>query len=681
MKLTSHSHSKPEPEPYSNLGSAPAHALRALAIDAIELAGSGHPGMPLGMADVMEVLWTEFLQHNPKNPHWLNRDRFVLSNGHGSMLLYAALHLSGYDVSLEDLKKFRQLGSKTPGHPEYGLTPGVETTTGPLGQGLANAVGMALAERHLRAHYPDLIDHWTYCFVGDGCLMEGISHEAASFAGSQDLNRLIVFWDDNRISIDGSVEGWWQDKTPERFSAYGWQVFDSVDGHDRDTLRQIIQKAKSSTKPVLICCRTQIGWGSPLANTAAVHGMPLGSEASALTKKHLQWPHEPFCIPSAIYDHWQQRARQGALSEEAWQVHWQAHQTVHSEDQLFTQTVERIYQRLLQCPPPDSPQLPSRKTSQLCLKQWASELKHLIGGSADLSESNGTWTTAHRVLNAQEPGGNYTHYGVREFGMGAIMNGMALHGGIIPYGGTFLVFSDYARPAIRLAALMQIQVIFVFTHDSVCLGEDGPTHQPVEQLSSLRAIPGLHVWRPADYAETAEAWRSALLHKGPSCLILSRQPLKWSSPTEARSEIRKGGYLVFERNQSQSKILITVIATGSELGLAQTVTENLSARGHWIRLISMPCVELFSRQDKNEIKALFEAPSASTPTQVFKVVIEAASSAPWYQWVGDLGLVIGVNEFGASGSGESVYQSLGFDPDLITAKILKAIDTTKGQSA
>lgn len=525
-----------------------ADAIRFLSIDAVQKANSGHPGMPMGMADIAEVLWHDFLRHHPDNPHWANRDRFILSNGHGCMLQYSLLHLTGYNLTIEDIKQFRQLHSKTPGHPEWGYTPGIETTTGPLGQGLANAVGMAVAEKHLAAEFnrPDypIVDHFTYCFVGDGCLMEGISHEVCSLAGTLGLGKLIVFYDDNGISIDGAVSGWFRDDTPKRFEAYGFHVIPHVDGHDSEAIRRAILAAQAVTdKPSLICCKTTIGFGSPnLAGTAQTHGAALGDAEVAVVRTHLIWPHEPFHIPESIYASWDAR-KKGAQLEQTWQDLFNSYQQ-HYPD-LATEFLRRMEGRL-----PDDWQtkteefvhqtnekkqsVATRKASQFCLDYYAPLLPELMGGSSDLTESNCTNWQDMQIFNNDVPAGRYIHYGVREFGMSAMMNGMALHGGILPFGGTFLTFSDYARNALRLAALMKQRVIFVYTHDSIGLGEDGPTHQPVEQLPSLRIMPNMSLWRPCDTVETAVAWQSAIERQGPTCLLFSRQALAFQERETAK---------------------------------------------------------------------------------------------------------------------------------------------------
>jgi len=531
-----------------------ANAIRFLSMDAVQKANAGHPGMPMGMADIAEVLWHDFLQHAPSHPGWINRDRFVLSNGHGCMLQYALLHLSGYDLSIHDLQQFRQLHSKTPGHPEYGDTPGVETTTGPLGQGLANAVGMAIGERHLAATFnqPDfpIIDHYTYCFVGDGCLMEGISHEVCSLAGTLGLGKLIVFYDDNRISIDGEVQGWFTDNTPLRFEAYGWHVMPAVDGHAPDAIAEAIRVAQSvRDQPTLICCRTQIGYGAPqLAGTAATHGAPLGEKEIAAARQQLQWPHAPFFIPEAIYASWDAR-QEGKTREATWTSLFNRYQAKYPA--LASELLRRMASQLpdnwketshalLETMHMQQQSVATRKASQQCLDYFAPLLPEIMGGSADLTESNCTNWKGMTVFSKETPAGRYIHYGVREFGMSAIMNGIALYKGVIPFGGTFLTFSDYARNAIRLAAMMRQRVIFVYSHDSIGLGEDGPTHQPIEQLAGLRMMPQLSTWRPCDTVETAAAWQAALSHPGPTCLMLSRQALPFQQRT---AWLRASGWL------------------------------------------------------------------------------------------------------------------------------------------
>lgn len=652
-----------------------ANALRLLSIDAVQKANSGHPGMPMGMADIAEVLWNDFLHHNPANPSWFNRDRFVLSNGHGCMLLYALLHLSGYDLSLDDLRHFRQLHSKTPGHPEYGETPGVETTTGPLGQGLANAIGMAIAEKHLAATFNregfPLIDHRTYAFVGDGCMMEGISHEASSLAGLLGLNKLIVFYDDNGISIDGEVKGWFRDDTPMRFRSYGWNVIPEVDGHDSEALRLAIEQAqKTSDRPTLICCKTVIGWGSPkLAGTAATHGAPLGETEVANVRKQLNWPQGHFEVPAEISAAWDARAR-GERLEKEWQALFLAYQKAYPalaadlkrrlKADLPSNWAEKC-EELLQSLNEKRETLATRKASKLCLDHYAELLPELLGGSADLTESNCAHWNGVTILSAERPEGRFIHYGVREFGMSAIMNGMAVHGGLIPYGGTFLTFSDYARNAVRLAALMKVKTLFLYTHDSIGLGEDGPTHQPIEQLPSLRLIPGLSIWRPCDTAETAVAWRAALENKGPTCLLFSRQNLTYQDrDSRALSQMIRGGYILYDYSEGQPEAIL--IATGSEVGLAFAAAQELKKENRRIRVVSMPSTDTFLRQDlAYQREVLPEHIEA-------RIAIEAAASAYWYRFVGREGKVLGIDRFGASAPAQDVYHDCGLTvPAIVEA--------------
>ncbi len=639
-----------------------ANAIRFLSIDAVQKANSGHPGMPMGMADIAEVLWNDFLQHNPANPHWMNRDRFILSNGHGCMLQYALLHLTGYDLTIDDLKQFRQLHSKTPGHPEYGHTPGVETTTGPLGQGLANAVGMAIAEKHMAAQFNRLdlsiIDHYTYCFVGDGDLMEGISHEVCSLAGTLGLGKLIVFYDDNGISIDGAVKGWFSDHTPLRFQAYGWHVIADVNGHDSDAIKKAVLAAQTETeKPTMICCKTTIGWGSPhLAGTAAAHGAALGEKEVAAVRSQLNWPHAPFVIPAEIYASWNAREK-GVKREQDWQQLFNRYQDLYPE--LSTQLLRRLQnelpaawsaetERLLQDFQAKKQSAATRKASQYCLDHYANFLPEMLGGSADLTESNCTNWQGMSIFTADNPAGRYLHYGVREFGMSAIMNGMALYGGLIPFGGTFLTFSDYARNAIRLAAIMRQRVIYVYTHDSIGLGEDGPTHQPIEHLPSLRLMPNLSLWRPCDTVETAVAWRMAIEKQGPSCLILSRQALPFQERNaEQVSSIARGGYILIDTHEEPDAILI---ATGSELALAVEAAEQLRSANISVRVVSMPCLDVFLEQD--------DAYRASVLPETIgaRIVVEAAASACWYRITGGQGRVIGIDRYGASAPTKEVYR-------------------------
>lgn len=644
-----------------------ANAIRFLAMDAVQQANSGHPGMPMGMADIAEVLWREFLQVNPNNPHWFNRDRFVLSNGHGAMLLYAALHLAGFDLSIDDLKNFRQLHSKTPGHPELLDTPGVETTTGPLGQGLANAVGMALAEKHLAATFNrdsfNVVDHHTYAFIGDGCLMEGVSHEACSLAGHLGLGKLIVFWDDNGISIDGDVSGWFTTDTPARFEAYKWHVIRDVDGHDAASIRKAIEKAQAETaKPTLICCKTTIGFGAPnMSGTSSVHGSPLGADEIAAARQQLAWVYEPFKIPDDIYQDWDLRAK-GQDKELLWNHLFTKYESAHP--QLAQEFLRRMQGWLPESWPVQAQQFlmetlnfekaeATRKSSQQAINAYAAVLPELLGGSADLTGSNNTNWKGCEVLDTNTPAGNYLHYGVREFGMAAIMNGLSLHGGIIPFGGTFLVFSDYARNAIRMSALMQQRVIYVLTHDSIGLGEDGPTHQPIEHAASLRLIPNLHVWRPADLTETAVAWKAALDRKdGPSALLLSRQNLPQQQHTADQFDaIARGGYVVLDHTAPLDGIFI---ATGSELQLAIQAAIELQETGVHIRVVSMPCSRLFLAQDADYREHVL-------PTDVMmRVAIEAGVTEGWRQFVGDEGAVIGIDHFGLSAPAEKIFEECGF---------------------
>ncbi len=645
-----------------------ANAIRALAMDAVQKANSGHPGAPMGMADIAEVLWRDYLRHNPANPAWPDRDRFVLSNGHGSMLLYALLHLTGYDLPIEELKRFRQLHSKTPGHPEYGMTPGVETTTGPLGQGLTNAVGMAIAERMLAAQFNrpghEIVDHFTYVFLGDGCLMEGISHEACSLAGTLGLGKLICFYDDNGISIDGEVEGWFTDDTPKRFEAYGWQVIPNVNGHDPEEIRAAIETARGDlSRPTLICCRTVIGYGSPnKAGTHDSHGAPLGEDEVQLTREELGWEYPPFEIPEDVYAAWDARGKGKAL-EADWQARFDAYRKEHPE--LAAEFERRVIRGEL---PGDweealdawiarlneeKPKLATRAASGKTIAQIVDRIPELVGGSADLTPSNNTRWPGAVAFSKAHPEGRYLHYGVREFGMSAIMNGMALHGGVIPYGGTFLIFSDYARNAIRMSALMHQRVIYVFTHDSIGLGEDGPTHQPIEQTSSLRLIPGLHVWRPADAVETAVAWGEALRRKdGPSVLALTRQGVPHLERTpEQVAAIRRGGYVLADADGEPELILI---ATGSEVALALAAREELARAGRRVRVVSMPCCEVFDAQDAAWREAVLPASVRR------RVAVEAGATPWWHRYVGLDGRVIGLDRFGESAPGPELFRHFGF---------------------
>ncbi|MES2770433.1 MAG: transketolase, partial [Pseudomonadota bacterium] len=647
------------------------NALRALAMDAVQQANSGHPGMPMGMAEIAEVLWRRHLRHNPANPHWPDRDRFVLSNGHGSMLLYALLHLTGYELSLEDLKNFRQFHSKTPGHPEVTHTPGVETTTGPLGQGLSNAVGLALAEQMLAAEFnrpgQHIVDHATYVFLGDGCLMEGISHEACSLAGTLGLGKLIAFYDDNGISIDGHVTGWFTDDTPKRFESYGWQVIPQVNGHDSAAIEQALLAARAeTTRPTLICCQTSIGKGSPnKAGSHDVHGAPLGQAEIAATRAHLAWPHAPFVIPDAVYAAWDGKTK-GAQAEAEWQQRFADYQAAFPE--LASEFLRRMAGTLPSTWPSQAAQaiaqtisaqanIATRKASQNAIATLAPSLPELSGGSADLASSNLTlWPEAKGVRN--NTGGNYIYYGVREFAMTAIANGLALHGGLIPYTATFLVFSDYARNAIRMAALMKLRHIMVYTHDSIGLGEDGPTHQPVEHIASLRLIPNLDLWRPADATETMIAWIASLeRHDGPSVLALSRQNLPSVSSAIAPETIRRGAYVLCENQKAGAQPQLVLLATGSEVKLALAAQQALQAQGVSSRVVSMPSTSVFDRQDAAYRRSVLLP-------KVPRLAIEAGVSAFWHRYVGALdgghGAVIGIDRFGESAPADELFRFFGF---------------------
>jgi transketolase len=653
------------------------NAIRALAMDAVQKANSGHPGMPMGMAEIAEVLWRRFLKHNPANPAWPDRDRFVLSNGHGSMLQYALLHLSGYELPIEEIRNFRQLHSRTPGHPEVGYTPGVETTTGPLGQGLANAVGFALAEKLLAAEFNrpglSIVDHHTYVFVGDGCLMEGISHEACSLAGVLGLGKLIAFYDDNGISIDGKVEGWFRDDTPKRFAAYGWQVIADVDGHDARAIDSAIERARANTtQPTLICCKTVIGRGSPnKAGTDAVHGAALGDKEVAATREALGWKHAPFEIPRAIYEAWDARAA-GTKSEAAWNAAFAAYE--RAEPALAAEFRRRIagelpagwpraVEQMVARAQEKAETVASRKASQLALEALGPHLPGLIGGSADLTGSNLTVWSGSKPVTA-EKAGNYIYFGVREFAMAAIGNGLALHGGFIPYSGTFLTFSDYSRNALRMAALMRARNIFVFTHDSIGLGEDGPTHQSVEHVASLRLIPHMDVWRPCDTVETAVAWAMAIERKdGPSCLALSRQNLPFvARDADTVAAIRRGGYVLSAAPGARA----TIIATGSEVGIALAAQKALAAAGMPVRVVSMPCTSLFDRQDAAWRDAVL-------PAGLPRVAIEAGVTDLWRKYVGLDGEVVGIDRFGESAPAADVYKFLGVDSEHLVEAVRRAV--------
>ncbi|WP_047248102.1 transketolase [Chromobacterium subtsugae] len=654
-----------------------ANAIRFLSMDAVEKAKSGHPGAPMGMADIAEVLWRDHLKHNPANPTWADRDRFVLSNGHGSMLIYSLLHLTGYDLSIDDLKNFRQLHSKTPGHPEYGYAPGVETTTGPLGQGITNAVGFALAEKMLAAQFNrdghQIVDHHTYAFLGDGCLMEGISHEACSLAGTWGLNKLIAFWDDNGISIDGHVEGWFSDDTPARFEAYGWQVIRNVNGHDPVEVATAIATAKKSAgKPTLICCKTTIGFGAPTKQGSHdCHGAPLGAAEIAAAREGLKWPHAPFEIPAEIYAEWNARD-QGAAAEAQWNQRFDAYRAAHP--QLAAEFERRMAGELpagwhetlnaALAKISDAAQtVATRKASQIALEALSPSLPEFVGGSADLTGSNLTNWSGSKWIDG-EGNGNYISYGVREFGMAAIINGMTLHGGLRPYGGTFLMFSEYARNALRMASLMKINPIFVFTHDSIGLGEDGPTHQPVEQVATLRYIPNHHTWRPCDTSETAVAWAHAIEQKTtPSSLILSRQNLPFVARDERQlADIRKGGYVL--RDAAGAKAVL--IATGSEVELALKAQEALAAEGVAVRVVSMPCTNVFDAQDKAWQHSVL-------PAGLPRVAIEAGHPDFWHKYVGLDGAVVGMATFGESAPAGQLFKEFGFTVENVVAKTRSVI--------
>ncbi|MES9902730.1 MAG: transketolase [Sedimenticola sp.] len=651
-----------------------ANAIRALSMDAVQKANSGHPGAPMGMADIAEVLWNGHMKHNPANPNWADRDRFVLSNGHGSMLIYSLLHLTGYELSMDDLKSFRQLHAKTPGHPEYGYAPGVETTTGPLGQGITNGVGMALAEKTLAAQFNrdghEVVDHNTYVFLGDGCMMEGISHEACSLAGTLGLGKLVAFWDDNGISIDGHVEGWFTDDTPKRFESYGWHVVSDVDGHDADALHAATEAAKAVTdKPTLICCKTTIGFGSPnLAGTHDCHGAPLGNDEIQLTREQLGWEHAPFEIPADVYAGWDAKEA-GAAAEDLWDEKFAAYKAAYPE--LAAEFVRRMAGDLPANWEEDASKFiaevnakadspATRKASQNALNGFGPLLPEFLGGSADLTPSNLTSWSGSKAITEGHADGNYISYGVREFGMSAIMNGASLHGGFVPYGATFLMFSEYARNALRMAALMKIQSIFVYTHDSIGLGEDGPTHQPIEQIPTLRMIPNMETWRPADAVETAVAWKCAVEKKdGPSTLIFSRQNLQHQTRSDEQiAGITKGGYVLVDCDGTPDAI---VIATGSEVELAVKAAVESSKK---VRVVSMPSTNVFDAQDAAYKESVL--PAAVTA----RVAVEAAVSDGWYKYVGLNGKVIGMDRFGESAPAGQLFEEFGFT----VANVVSAID-------
>ena len=657
-----------------------ANAIRALSMDAVQKANSGHPGAPMGMADIAEVLWRDYLKHNPSNPSFADRDRFVLSNGHGSMLIYSLLHLTGYDLGIEDLKQFRQLHSRTPGHPEYGYTPGVETTTGPLGQGVANAVGFALAEKVLGAQFNreghNIVDHFTYVFLGDGCMMEGISHEVCSLAGTLGLGKLVAFYDDNGISIDGEVEGWFTDDTPKRFEAYGWQVIRNVDGHDADEIKMAIDTARKSEQPTLICCKTTIGFGSPnKQGKEDCHGAPLGNDEIALTRAALGWNHGPFEIPADIYAEWDAKEA-GAAAEAEWEQRFAAYAAAYPE--LASEFKRRVAGEL----PADFAEkaaayirevaekgetIASRKASQNALNAFGPLLPEFLGGSADLAGSNLTLWKGCQGVSAQDASGNYMFYGVREFGMSAIMNGVALHGGFVPYGATFLIFMEYARNAVRMSALMKKRVLYVFTHDSIGLGEDGPTHQPIEQLASLRGTPNLDTWRPCDAVESAVAWKSALeRNAGPSALIFSRQNLPHQSrDAQQLGDIVRGAYVLKDCAGEPELILIS---TGSEIGLAVAAYDKLSEQGRKVRVVSMPSTSVFDQQDAGYKQSVL-------PVQVgARIAIEASHADYWYKYVGLEGRIIGMTSFGESAPAPALFEHFGFTVDNVLETAAELLD-------
>ncbi len=653
-----------------------ANAIRALSMDAVQKAKSGHPGAPMGMADIAEVLWNDFMQHNPSNPQWFDRDRFVLSNGHGSMLIYSLLHLTGYDVSIDDIKNFRQLHSKTAGHPEYGYCPGVETTTGPLGQGISNAVGFATAEKILAAQFNrdghEIIGHNTYVFLGDGCMMEGISHEACSLAGTLGLGKLIAFWDDNGISIDGDVEGWYTDDNVKRFEAYGWQVIPGVDGHNADQIRDAIVSAKETTdRPTLICCKTTIGFGSPnKEGKEDCHGAPLGEDEVALTRERLNWPYAAFEVPEDLYADWNAKDA-GCRAENDWNSRFAAYRSA------FPELADDLLRRISGDLPADFSEkadawiaeiaakgetIASRKASQNALNAYGPLLPELLGGSADLAGSNLTIWSGAKGISKDDASGNYLYYGVREFGMSAMMNGLALHGGFIPYGATFLVFMEYARNALRMAALMKQRVIHVYTHDSIGLGEDGPTHQPVEQVSNLRHTPNMSCWRPGDAVESAVAWKAALERTdGPTAMVFSRQNLPHQERTpEQIANISRGGYILRDTDGKPDAILI---ATGSEVGLAMDAAEVLAAQGKKVRVVSMPETGVFDRQDAAYREAVL--PAAVTA----RVAVEALQADFWYKYVGLNGSIVGMTTFGESAPAGDLFKHFGFTVDNVVATV------------
>ena len=662
-----------------------ANAIRALSMDAVQKAKSGHPGAPMGMADIAEVLWNDYLKHNPEDPKWPDRDRFILSNGHGSMLLYSLLHLTGYELELEQLQAFRQLHAKTAGHPEYGYAPGVETTTGPLGQGLANAVGMAIAEKTLAAQFNrpglDIVDHHTYCFAGDGCLMEGISHEVCSLAGTLGLGKLTVFYDDNGISIDGQIEGWFTDNTAKRFEAYGWHVIPNVDGHDPEQVKAAIELARThEDKPSLIICQTIIGFGAPnKQGTEETHGAPLGEEEVAAARKQLNWPHAPFHIPESIYQAWDAR-EEGKQRQTEWQALFARYQQEYPD-------LAREFSRRTECKLPaelsseafiekmqeKGETIATRKASLNCLNELGPQLPELLGGSADLAPSNLTFWSGAKPISRENPSGNYLHYGVREFGMGAIMNGIVLHGGFIPYGATFLIFMEYMRNAVRMAALMSKRAIYVFTHDSIGLGEDGPTHQPIEQLTNLRTTPNLCTWRPCDAVETAAAWDAAIKRNaGPTALVLSRQNLPHQERNKQQlAEIQRGGYVLKDSGLKDGKGTpeLILIATGSEIGLAMEAAAELEEAGHAVRVVSMPSTDIFDTQDAEYRERIL-------PKSVTKrIAIEAGHADYWYKYVGLDGRVIGMTTFGESAPAGDLFKHFGFTKENLVNQAKELLES------
>ncbi|MFA0626659.1 transketolase [Vibrio sp. 10N.222.49.A3] len=656
-----------------------ADAIRVLSMDAVQKAGSGHPGAPMGMADIAEVLWRDFLKHNPSNPNWADRDRFILSNGHGSMLIYSLLHLSGYELSMDDIKSFRQLHSKTAGHPEYGYAPGIETTTGPLGQGITNGVGMALAEKVLAEQFNreghDIVDHHTYVFMGDGCMMEGISHEACSLAGTLGLGKLVAFWDDNGISIDGEVDGWFSDDTPKRFEAYGWHVIADVDGHNADDIHKAITEAKAVTdKPTLICCKTVIGFGSPNKSASHdCHGAPLGADEVALVRLNLGWDHPEFEIPQDVYQAWDGKDK-GQSNEDDWQTRFNAYQETHPElaaeflrrsQNLLPENWDQHTQDLIQTLQANPQTIATRKASQNTIEAFGPLLPEFLGGSADLTPSNLTNWSGSKAITAQDASGNYLSYGVREFAMSAMMNGVALHGGFIPYGGTFLMFMEYARNALRMAALMKQRSIFVYTHDSIGLGEDGPTHQPVEQIASLRLTPNMSTWRPCDQVETAVAWKSAIERfDGPTSLIFSRQNLvQFERDQDTLSNVAKGGYILSDCEGEPQLILI---ATGSEVALAMEAKAQLSHIR--CRVVSMPATDIFDAQSAEYKEQVL--PSHVTA----RVAIEAGIRDYWFKYVGLHGDIVGMTSFGESAPAEQLFEMFGFTVENIVEKSLAVLE-------